>query len=67
MADHMIYIRLKTSDTWHWQPSCSNRPGNDAPVTEGDVVTYRGRFPKPSYGELCNECGGKERLAATSL
>lgn len=58
MADK-TYIRLKTSDTWHFVPTCSNYPGNDAPVRPKDVQRYKGRFPKPSYGELCNECASK--------
>lgn len=45
------YKRKKGSDTWHWCSNCSKYP------TGSDVETSH---TKPTYGELCNECKGKE-------
>ncbi len=47
----MTYRRRKDSDTWHWCRNCSNWPTYDYVEREG----------KPTTGELCNECQGKER------
>lgn len=42
--------RTQGSDTWHWCRNCSNWPTSD----------YQKRPDKPTTGELCNECRGKE-------
>lgn len=45
------YRRRKDKDTWHWCSNCSNYPtGSDVDVS----------YTKPTSGELCNECKGKE-------
>jgi len=46
----MAYRKRKDSDTWHWCRNCSNWP------TSG----YQEQQGKPSSGELCNECKGKD-------
>lgn len=43
------------SDTWHWMRNCSKWPLINYKWTEA--------AHRPSYGELCNECLAKERLA----
>jgi hypothetical protein len=48
----MLYIRKKSSDTWHWIRSCSNYP------IGSDVVTSTS---KPTSGELCNQCKAKDK------
>ena len=44
------YRRGRGHDTWHWCRNCSTFPTNN-------FESIRGR---PSTGELCNECRGKE-------
>jgi hypothetical protein len=47
------YRKHKGSDTWHWCRNCANWP------TSGyEEVTTSGR---PTSGELCNQCRGKEK------
>jgi hypothetical protein len=46
------YKRKKGSDTWHWCRNCSQYP------TGSDTETSSS---KPSSGELCNQCRGKEQ------
>lgn len=50
------YRRRKEKDTWHWCTNCNNYPNNLDDVTE----TKAGK-ERPSSGELCNECRGKEK------
>jgi hypothetical protein len=38
------------SDTWHWCSNCSNWPTSD----------YTEKPGRPTSGDLCNECRGKE-------
>lgn len=45
----MEYRRLKTRDTWHWCPNCSNWP----------ISGYVSRHTRPTTGELDNECRSK--------
>ena len=45
------YVRKKGSDTWHWCRNCSDYP------TGSDVEK---KDTKPTSGELCNQCRGKE-------
>ena len=45
------YRRRKDSDTWHWCKNCSNWPKED----------YEEITTKPTYGELCDECKGKDK------
>ncbi len=47
----MAYRRKKGYDTWHWCQNCSNWPTSN----------YDESQSKPSSGELCNECLGKEK------
>ncbi len=44
--------RKKVSDTWHWCTNCTNWP---KPPDEYDVS-----HSKPTSGELCNQCKGKD-------
>lgn len=46
----MPYRRAQGRDTWHYCRNCSKWP------TSG----YDEQSSKPSSGELCNECRGKE-------
>jgi len=48
--DDMAYRRRRDKDTWHWCTNCSNWPTNN----------YEEQASKPTSGELCNECRGKE-------
>ncbi|MCE7698615.1 MAG: hypothetical protein K8E24_007185 [Methanobacterium paludis] len=49
----MVEYRQKTgSDTWHFCSNCSNWPTRSG---------YKSRSTKPTDGELCNECLGKQR------
>lgn len=45
------YRKSTGSDTWHYCSNCSNYPRSGYTTSNG----------KPTYGELCNECQGKER------
>lgn len=45
------YRRKKNSDTWHWCTNCSKWPTTDFVEHDG----------KPTSGELCDECKGKEK------
>lgn len=47
----MKYRKRRGSDTWHWCTNCSNWPTSD----------YEEREGKPTSGELCNECKGKDK------
>jgi len=47
----MKYRRKRGSDTWHFCTNCSNWPTSD----------HDERDTKPTSGELCNECQGKDR------
>jgi len=49
-----MYRKKKGSDTWHWCKNCSNWPTYD--YDEKEVGAGR-----PSGGELCDECIGKEK------
>ncbi len=44
------YRKKRGHDTWHWCTNCSNWPTSD----------YTESKTKPTSGELCNECKGKE-------
>lgn len=44
------YRKKKSSDTWHWCTNCTNWPTSD----------HETSHTKPSTGELCNECKGKD-------
>jgi hypothetical protein len=46
------YRKKDGSDTWHWCSNCQHYP------TSGYTTHTNGR---PSSGELCNECLGKEK------
>lgn len=47
----MAYRRTKGKDTWHFCSNCSNWP----------KTNYDERQDKPSSGEFCNECLGKQK------
>lgn len=47
----MEFRKKKNSDTWHFCRNCSNDPKSD----------YDTKYSKPTSGELCNECQGKEK------
>ena len=47
----VTYRRRTSNDTWHWCRNCSTWPTND----------YEESLSKPTVGELCNECHGKQR------
>ncbi len=44
------YRRRKDSDTWHFCTNCGNWPKRD----------YEDKWSKPTSGEFCNQCQGKE-------
>lgn len=46
----MAYRKKSGSDTWHYCKNCSKWPTSD----------YTENATKPTSGELCNECKGKE-------
>lgn len=48
----LTYRRRHNSDTWHWCSNCSDWP-------ESDYSTHSGS--KPTSGELCNQCEGKQK------
>ena len=41
---------LSSYGTWHWCRNCSNYPSNPTKT----------QSTRPTSGELCNECRGKE-------
>lgn len=47
----MKYRQKTESDTWHFCTNCTNWPTSD----------YKERDTKPTNGELCNECKGKDK------
>lgn len=47
----MKYRRKYNTDTWHFCKNCSNWQTSD----------YAERDDKPTVGELCDECKGKDR------
>jgi uncharacterized protein (DUF433 family) len=47
----VTYRRRMNNDTWHWCRNCSTWPTND----------YEESPSRPTVGELCNECHGKQR------
>jgi len=47
------YRRKKGNDTWHFCSNCSKYPTSD----------YDTSTTKPTTGELCNECKGKEKAS----
>jgi len=47
------YRRIKGKDTWHWCKSCQHWPTSNF---DSNYTTTR-----PTTGELCNECKGKEK------
>jgi uncharacterized protein (DUF433 family) len=49
----LAYRKSKGHDTWHWCENCSTWPTSDY---EEETVSSR-----PTTGELCNECHGKQR------
>lgn len=51
------YRRLKHREVWHFMPACQHWQ-KMVPNTYLSVDLHNKR---PSYGELCNECLGKER------
>lgn len=44
------YRKLDDSDTWHFCSNCSNYPSSG----------YSTSSSKPTSGELCDECQGKQ-------
>ena len=48
-----VYRKKKGKDVWHWCKNCSNFPTSD--------YTEESRTSRPTNGELCNECIGKEK------
>jgi len=47
----MAYRKLKTSDAWHFCTNCTRWPTSN----------YDEQATKPTSGELCNECKGKDK------
>lgn len=47
----MSYRKIKGKDTWHFCKNCSNWPTSN----------FDEKATKPTSGELCNECMGKEK------
>ena len=45
-----VYRKKKGSDTWHWCKNCAEWPTSN----------YDKQATKPTSGELCNQCKGKE-------
>jgi len=45
------YRKKNGSDTWHWCKNCSNWPTSN----------YQTSSTKPTSGELCDQCKGKEK------
>lgn len=58
----MEWRRRKKSDCWHFVKECRWWPHDMltrvAPMVPDDVVVSD---KKPTYGEFCNECRGKQR------
>lgn len=57
MSKERPYLRLFTSDVWHFHPRCHHMITNLKLVTHVCHVKYG----KPKSGEFCNECLAKER------
>lgn len=55
----MEYRRLKHRETWHFMPACQHWRRMDR--FPGTYLSVELEDRRPSYGELCNECLGKER------
>ncbi len=51
-----VYRKKKGSDTWHWCKNCSEWPTSN----------YDEQATKPTSGELCNQCKGKEAAGTCS-
>ncbi len=49
------YVQAAGSDSWHWCRNCSNYPKSPAKRQQQTGKT------RPSSGELCDQCKGKER------
>lgn len=49
------YRKKKGKDAWHWCRNCENDP-----KTDYDEKKLYGK-ERPSTGELCNQCGAKEK------
>jgi uncharacterized protein (DUF433 family) len=47
----LVYRRGKGHETWHWCRNCSTWPTND----------YEESSSRPTAGEFCNQCHGKQR------
>ena len=47
---YRVYRRLKGSDTWHFCRNCTLDPKSD----------YDSQTTRPTTGELCDQCIGKE-------
>lgn len=47
------YRKKKGKDTWHWCTNCNNYPKTDYEEKHLDK--------RPTNGELCDECLGKEK------
>jgi hypothetical protein len=47
------YRKLKDKDTWHWCKNCSNWPDSNYETKWSDT--------RPTTGELCDQCKGKEK------
>ena len=45
------YVQGQRTDTWHWCRNCSNYP----------ATVVKRRKTRPTSGDLCNQCKGKER------
>ena len=63
----MIYVRKKTSDTWHWMECSHQRRWLGMSDARADFAarllsgfTHSRKRPK---GDLCNECRSLERKA----
>jgi uncharacterized protein (DUF433 family) len=50
-ASAVNYRRRKSGDTWHWCGNCSTWPTSD----------YEESSSRPTAGELCDECHGRQR------
>lgn len=45
------YVKAQGSDTWHWCRNCTSYPSQVGSTHDGG---------RPSSGELCDQCKGKE-------
>lgn len=56
-----LYIKTKSGDTWHFIAACQHFKSIAALSADKVDSVFMNGSRRPKYGELCNECLGKEK------